>query len=373
MRIVVDVGHPGHVHYFRNAIKLLEEKGHEVLVTARDKEVTFSLLNAYNIPFVPRGKGGKGLIGKLLYILKGDYHVFRAARRFKADLFLSFASSYAAHVSKLMGKPHIAFDDTEHAKLEHLMYVPFTDLIVTPNVFRKNLGKNHVRFNGYIELCCLAPPYFTPDPAVLADAGLKPGERFVVVRFVSFEASHDTGQSGLNHQQKIDLVKGLSQHVKVIISSEGKLPKELVPYQLKLAPYKLHSLLAYSSLYIGEGFTTATEGALMGVPNIIVSSLLNESTRPGVQVELNASGLQELFITFDGVLEKALQLLEPEVKATIEARRVAVLASKIDVTAFMVWLIENYPQSADLLKENPANQDRFMLSGSFNSLTQSVR
>jgi hypothetical protein len=35
------------------------------------------------------------------------------------------------------------------------------------------------------------------------------------------------------------------------------------------------------------------------------------------------------------------------------------LRDKIDVTAFMVWFIENYPDSVNIMKENPEYQDRF--------------
>ena len=35
------------------------------------------------------------------------------------------------------------------------------------------------------------------------------------------------------------------------------------------------------------------------------------------------------------------------------------LKEKIDVTAFMVWFIENYPESAKIMKENPDYQLRF--------------
>jgi hypothetical protein len=39
MKVLIDIGHPAHVHFFRNAIRELESKGHAVKVTARDKEV----------------------------------------------------------------------------------------------------------------------------------------------------------------------------------------------------------------------------------------------------------------------------------------------------------------------------------------------
>lgn len=361
-RILLDIGHPGHVHYFRNAIRLLEQRGHKVAVVARDKEVTFNLLNAYGIPYTSRGTGSKGLPGKLLYILKGDYYVIRAAHEFKPDLFLSFASPYAAQAAWILGKPHISFDDTEHARLGQMMYRPFTDTVVTPKAYRKNFGEKQVCFDGFIELCHLAPTYFQPNPEVLKEVGLNAKERFILLRFVSWEASHDVGQQGLTFNQKIQLVNQLKSYGRIFISSEGKLPPELEPYRLKLAPHKIHHFLAYTSLYIGEGSTTASECALLGVPNILVNSLLSPNTRPGVHMELEQYGVQELFETFDGVLEKALRLLKDGVKAQWQLRRNKILDEKIDVTAFMVWLIENYPISINTMKSNPDFQYNFKLA-----------
>ena len=43
MNILVDIGHPAHVHLFKNMIWNLEEDGHEVKITARDKEIALYL------------------------------------------------------------------------------------------------------------------------------------------------------------------------------------------------------------------------------------------------------------------------------------------------------------------------------------------
>ena len=42
MRVLFDMGHPAHVHLFKNIIKKLTADGHEVKITARDKEVTLA-------------------------------------------------------------------------------------------------------------------------------------------------------------------------------------------------------------------------------------------------------------------------------------------------------------------------------------------
>ncbi len=127
------------------------------LVISRDKEITIGLLKAYGIDFVNRGKGGKKALSKLLYIPKGDWIVYKHARKFKADLFMSFGSPYAAHASFLMGKPHIAFDDTESAFFGHLFYKPFTDVFVNPKSFNKDFGPKQIRFDSFMELTLYAP------------------------------------------------------------------------------------------------------------------------------------------------------------------------------------------------------------------------
>ena len=49
MKILFDLGHPAHVHYFKNLIKLLEKNDHQVLIIAREKDVTHSLLKSYKM------------------------------------------------------------------------------------------------------------------------------------------------------------------------------------------------------------------------------------------------------------------------------------------------------------------------------------
>ncbi len=43
MRILIEITHPAHVHFFRNAIDIWKSQGHEVAVTARDKEIVLEL------------------------------------------------------------------------------------------------------------------------------------------------------------------------------------------------------------------------------------------------------------------------------------------------------------------------------------------
>ncbi len=356
MRILIDLGHPAHIHYFKHFIWQMEAKGHEFILVARDKEVLYRLLDGYGFSYVKRGKGGKSFVAKLFYILKADYIIFRVAMKFKPDLFLSFASAYAAHAAWLYRKPHIVFDDTEHAKFELMLYAPFSETILNPKPFWKTYSKNQLYFDGYMELTHLAPNYFKPDPEILKQYGIDATEKFFIVRFVSWDASHDMGQTGLTLSQKEKVVELLQQHGRVLISSESKLPQQLEGYKIKINPVHLHHFLAYAQLYIGEGATTAAESIILGTPAIYINTLdagtISEQAEKYGLISLRKS---------DQVISIIQNLLQTDYKQKARENRDSLLNDKIDVTAFMVWLLNDYPKNKWVLKNNPAIQYQFKI------------
>lgn len=50
MKILIDINHPAHVHFFKNPIEILKKEGHEVVVTSRNKEFALQLLDDLKIP-----------------------------------------------------------------------------------------------------------------------------------------------------------------------------------------------------------------------------------------------------------------------------------------------------------------------------------
>lgn len=355
MKILIDIGHPAHVHYFRNFINIMESRSHVFLITARDKEVVFDLLNYYNIKYINRGKGNNGLFGKLIYIIKADYIILRAAKEFKPDLFLSFGSAYAAHVSFLMGKPHVAFDDTDHAPLEHMLYVPFTKTIITPNAYLKNYGKKHIRINSYMELCSLKSDYFIPDQTVLSKLNHTPSKKYAVLRLVSWDATHDIGLKGLSKDGLKKLISLLESRYNIVISSESLLPDELKKYSFKIHPVNIHSVLYYAELFIGESLTMSIEAAILGTPSYAITT-----AKAGVTNEQVANGLLKKFDNEqDLILLLEEELRADDLKKEFEERSKKIIKSKIDITKFMVWFIENYPQSFKIMKSDPNYQMNF--------------
>ena len=74
---------------------------------------------------------------------------------------------------------------------------------------------------------------------------------------------HDIGDSGLF--DKNGLITQLKQYGKVLISSEKVLPHELEKYKIKGPIEKIHHLLFFADIYIGESAPMATESAILEI------------------------------------------------------------------------------------------------------------
>jgi len=355
MKILIDIGHPAHVHYFKNFIWIMQKKGHKILIIARNKEVALHLLRIYGFEYINRGSGAKTIIGKLIYLFKAIWIIFFKALKFKPDCFLSFASPYAAIASWLLRKPHITFDDTEHAKFEQKFFIPFSKVILTPDCFYNQLGKKQIVFKSFMELCYLHSNYFKAEHINFLNQNDKNNKK-VLIRFVSWKASHDYGQKGMNADFKLILLSELSKIANIYISSESELPEKLKSYKIHISPEKMHDVISSVDLYIGEGGTMASEAAILGTPAIYINSL----PLMGYLREEKNTGLLFYYNNTDGVLKKALEILQTQdLKREFHLRRNKLLEKKIDITAFMVWFIENYPESVKIMKQNPDYQLNF--------------
>jgi uncharacterized protein len=358
MKILIDIGHPAHIHYFKNISNILTSKGYKILFTTRDKEVTLRLLDFYNYEYINFGKPFKGIIGKIKGLGIFNYKLLKTARKFKPDIFLSSGSIYASHVSWYLRKPHITLEDTYNMEQVRL-YLPFTDVVLTGNYDHPPLGKREIKYSGYQELLYMHPKYFNPDKTVLKELQVDDTDTYVILRFVSWTATHDKGHKGISIENKIKTVREFEKYAKVFISSEGVLPKELERYRIKIHPSRMHDVLAFASLFFGEGATMASECALLGVPSIFFNN-----NRIYYLEDLNTRGLvfnySESSLDQEKAINRGIEILNtPGIKEIWQKRRQEMMNDKIDVTAFLVWFIENYPESFSIMKGNPDYQYKF--------------
>ncbi len=355
MRLVVDINHPADYHYFKNFIRIMNKKGHDILITASEKDVSLRLLDKSGFPYVNLGSYGKSLAQKVSNVLSMDFKMYRAVRAFDPDILLGLGSIRAAHASFLLRKKCIIFEDTEIASQQMILRVPFADTVWTPACFKGDIGAKQVRYDGYKELAYLRPEYFSPDPGVLDEIGQKEGDTIIVLRFVSWEATHDIGHHGM--KDGMLLARELEKYGRVLVTSEAPMGPGLEKYRISLPPDRIHHLLHYASLYLGEGATMATEAAVLGTPAIYLSSI---KEKLGNMAELNQKyGLVYCYADQEQALAGAVELLTtPGIRQAWKEKRDRLLGEKIDVTAFMAWFVEHYPESVGLVKKDPGLQYR---------------
>ncbi|NLE34329.1 MAG: DUF354 domain-containing protein [Bacteroidales bacterium] len=341
MRVLIDIGHPGHVHLFRNFACIFIRKGHNVLFTIRKKEFETDLIETEGLPYRSLGPHYSTAPGKIWGLFRYNIKVLFISLRFRPDVYLSHGSLYTLLSALILRKPNIALEDTGNPEQVRL-YLPFTKAVLTAESFPFDYGKKQVRYNGYHELAYLHPSYFKPDARVLKELGLPEGAVFSVVRFVAWSASHDRQLSGLTTEQKIRIVRHLGNRGPLFISSESELPAELEKFRFPLGPEKIHHTLAFASLFVGEGATMASECALLGTPAIYINSVIPDL----VAEQEREYGIISSFTGFEGVIGKADELLDrPHLKSETKIRSERLINSKCDVTAFLVRFIEEWPNS----------------------------
>ena len=348
MKVLFDIGHPGHVHYFRFAIKELQEKGHKVIVTARQRDIIFSLLDFYKISYINRGNGSNTRFGKLLYMLKADLLLLKTCFKKKPDLFVSFSSPYAAQTAWLLNRPHIAVNDTEHTdKIHSLFTYKFSKYVLTPSSYQNDLGEKHLKFNNIMEGIYLNSKVFKPDISIYEDLSIKTDQPYVFIRFVSWNAHHDFGHAGLDLESKRALIQVLSKKFKIFISSEDKLPEEFKEFEINIAPEKMHSVLYYASMFIGESGTMASESAYLGTPTVYINSL---PLMCYLKLEQEFQLLKH-FSSSNAVVDYVKKLVkEDNLKENTKLKAEEMKSTFNNATEFFSWFILNYPQTVLQLK-----------------------
>jgi predicted glycosyltransferase len=279
MKVLISISHPAWAHQFHNMINLLEKRGHKVKVLVVKKDRNWEILEEYGIPYTVVGNStGKNKFEKAIILLVTTFRHFIEALKFKTDVLIGRPSPMMAITAFLIGKKNIPYCDTERS-VESLFFSKlFSYKILTPMFYRKDLGKKHMRIETFKELFYLHPNYFKPNPKDLELVGLKEGEKFSFVRFVAWNASHDLGHRGFTNEQKMEIIKHLEKYGKVLLSSEEKLPKEFDKYIIKVPHTKLHSIMSFAQLFVGDGLTMGCECVVMGVHAIFTSELTSGSS-----------------------------------------------------------------------------------------------
>lgn len=326
-------------------------------ILIKSKDILEQLLIENNEAYtniLPEGRKS-GRLGFLGGLIKRDIRLFQNTKNKTYHIFIGTDPSLA-HVGLIKGIPAITVleDDIEIIPQLARITFPFTMLILTPQECKTGkYERKTIHYRGYMKLAYLHPNHFKKKAAILK-------QPYFLIRISKLDAYHDSRIKGFTVPLLKEVIFKLEKKGTVYISSEGKLDESLKNYELKINPAEMQQVLANASMLISDSQSMTMEAAMLGIPSIRFSdfagriSVLEElENKYGLTFGISANFSEKLFDKIDELMAF------PDLEMEFQRRRELMLKDKIDVTAFLIWFIENFPKSVDIMKENPEYQVRF--------------
>lgn len=345
MNILLDIGHPAHVHLFYPLSKELSRRGHHLFYSVRGIPIAICLMEHYGMtPYLSLGRKKDSLLGKALCVLKQDIQLLHFVWKHHIDIGLS-SGIVLPHVSLFSKMKSLMFDDDDDTAEPLIVRYghPFCHTVLTPHCIHRKTS-HAIYYPATHELAYLHPKRFTPDTSILQRAGIQKGERFFIMRFVALKGHHDVGQQGLTLEQKRTLVSLLKSYGRVIITSERPLEEEFEPYRMHVSPKDIHSLLAFSSMFVGDSQTMTSEAAVLGIPALKCNTFAGALSVPNMletKYGLCRAFTPDRFDDMVALITKLLSMNPDELRQEWQTKRQRLLTDLSDPTGFFIQYIEN--------------------------------
>ncbi|MDD3079186.1 MAG: DUF354 domain-containing protein [Paludibacter sp.] len=363
MKILVYLGHPAHYHLYKNAIVAWENKGYQVFLLIKKKDILEELLRKAGLEYhniLSEGRKDSKL-GILIGTIKRAYRLFFFCIRNKPDI-LTGTSVENSFVGKILNIPIVNLneDDASVVPLYAKLSYPWATSILNPSVCNSGKwDKKAIKYESYQELAYLHPNHFRPDQKIVAQY-FNPEKSYFILRFARLNAHHDAGIQGIGTDIAQNIIDILKPYGDIYITSERKLEPQFEQYRIKINPLDMHHVLAFAQIYIGDSQTMAAEAGVLGVPFVRFNDFVG---RIGYLRELEdvyhlgygirTSEVPELY----EVITELITMKDR--KEVFSQKRKKMLSEKIDYAQFLTWFIENYPESVNDMKTDPNFQYNF--------------
>lgn len=277
MRVWVDLTNTAHVVVLRPLVELLEQRGHEVELTARPLSHTVELLDDWGHAYTLLGRyGGVGRAGKARAAADRVARMLRFARGRRFDAALAHGSTDLPVACRALAVPNTTMFDYEFALVQHSVNCRLATRVLVPEAIpRERLtrfgarGRKLVRYPGLKEEYYLhAHP---PDPGLLDTLGVPRDAILCVVRTAPSYALYLGGaESTLLPRLLARLVAEPRAHVVVLARTpgQGEDVRALGLERVVVPPRAVDgaALVAQADLVVSAGGTMNREAAALGVP-----------------------------------------------------------------------------------------------------------
>lgn len=269
--IWLDAATPKDALLIHSLLRVLRDKGYEIVVTAREQTQTTDVLNLLDIPYICVGKYGETLKGKLIEAQKRTLALVELFDRIGLPKVLwTHGDVSAVRTAFGLQIPVVYSNDTPHAIHVAKLVCPLVEWIVAPLPFGRSWSKfgipksKIVLYDGVEEVAWLGLKY--KPPKFLNELAQK--KRIVLFRNVEYKASYCK-------DVKIDvwkLVEELSKIATVVYlpryEREEQKIESLDNVWIPPEPVLAFQIIPFVDLVVGSGGTICREAALIGVPTL---------------------------------------------------------------------------------------------------------
>lgn len=293
-----DLVTPKSVMFFKNIIKMLEIKGQEVFVTAREgagySEIV-ELLRLHDIAFYTVGEfGGARLEDKLKASIDRQFALMEFIRGKNVEKLVCLCSVDANRVAFGLGIPIYNFYDIplsdytanfKKALPQARLTLPlsakaFRPYMVPSEIFERfSLEKDQIVEYKFLDVLIWLYE-FKPDRKYFEDVlekyGLNKNKLTIVIREEEYKASYVMKKYPVLYQGLEVLKSKIDANFIAIPRYEPEPLQELLPFVCVLKEKMIvQHLLAYADLFIGGGGTLNSEACYFGTPTISTRSFVS--------------------------------------------------------------------------------------------------
>ncbi|HTR65486.1 MAG TPA: DUF354 domain-containing protein [Terriglobales bacterium] len=276
-KIWIDLENSPHVPFFKPIIEELENRGHSVILTARDCFQVCELADLFAMEYKRIGRHyGKHTLAKLAGLAIRVLQMTPMVLREKPDLALSHGSRSLFLLSSLLRIPTLTIFDYEHSKWPSL-FKPTWVMVpeVMPDSAVVGIGRDHLlRYPGIKE--DVYAPAFQPDPTLRRRLGLGESDLVITIRPPANEAHYHNPESELLLDAVFEFLGERPEAKAVLVPRTGKQGNELRrrwpqlfdSRQVFIPEHVVDGLdlIWASDLVISGGGTMNREAAALGVP-----------------------------------------------------------------------------------------------------------
>jgi hypothetical protein len=339
LRVLVDIKHPAEAHFFGPLIHHLQARNDSVLVTVHNKPAVAVLLAAKGIEYRKISEVWDGPWGIVATAGVRALKILKLAREFRPHVMVARVGAEIGLAGRLLRIPAVSFDENEYANIQLAATRILAHVMCTGMGYEKSLGRKQRQFRALPQFTYTHPRRFSPSMDGIRFDGFDPAKPYVILRLGGWTALHDLGKRGMTEEEALRLAQHLSPYARVLASRADGLPPRLRPYGYDIPADRHLDLLAFASLYIGEGGSMAAEAACLGTPGLWTSPV--ECGYLNVLAE--KYGLIEKILDPEKVRERAeAWLCQPALRERAAEGHRRLLADSEDPLDFMVKVVDEY-------------------------------